>query len=175
MKVFKTSLLVLFLLCSLNLSAKTDISDTLRIVRDDEFLRYPFGVFHKFEAFKNQDIKAFHKAAFVRPYKDGGREHTVMFTFLSSYARFYLDRKTKKLETVNAIIQNKEMPLQNGVMIGMGRTDFLKKMGISGDDDTKANIVELSSKTEDIHHYYNFQNDRLVRITILSKLFYQKA
>ena len=175
MKVFKILFLAISLFSCMGLSAKPTASDTLRIVRDDEFLRYPFGVLESFKAFKAHYSGVLNiKSADVKPDQGGGMEHTKTFTVSANYARFYADKNTKRLETVSALVLNKEMPLQNGIMIGTERTDFLKKMKISADGDKTATVLELSSKSGDIHHFYHFQNDRVVRIMITSELAYQK-
>ncbi|WP_316843494.1 hypothetical protein [Pedobacter psychrodurus] len=175
MKYFKTFLLSLSMLYCISLPAKATALDTLHVIHGDEFLRYPFGMFQDFKSFKNQDISVLRsKISYVRPYQDEKKEATRTFNVGGSFVRFYANKDTKKIETINAIILNKGMPLQNDIMIGMDRSDFLKKLNISENASSNARVVELSSKTGDIHHYYDFQNDRLVRITILSKLFYQK-
>jgi hypothetical protein len=175
MKIFKTFLLSLSMLYCISLSAKATSLDTLHVIHEGEFLHYPFGVFHDFKDFKNKDVSVLRsKISYVSPYQDGKKEATKTFTVSGSFVRFYSNKGTKKLETINAVILNKEMPLQNDIMIGMDRSDFLKKLNISENGSSNARVVELSSKSGDIHHYYHFQNDRLVRIIILSKLFYQK-
>jgi hypothetical protein len=175
MTIFKTSLLAVCLLYCLNLSAKITFPDTLHVVREDQFLRYPFGIFRDFRSFNKERAKAIpSKGADVKPYKNGRKEQTKMFTAIKSYTRFYLDRNTKNLETVSAIILGGEIPLQNSIMIGMDRTEFLKKLNIPDSGAVKAGTVELTSKTGDIHHYYDFQNGKLIRIMIFSHLFYQK-
>ncbi|RBQ11427.1 hypothetical protein [Pedobacter miscanthi] len=175
MKNFRLTLLTACLICSLNFAAKAIIvQDTLHVVRDDQFLNYPLGTFNSFESFKNTNTKLIpSKSISVRPYKNGRTEPATMFALQKSYARFYLNKETKKLELIGSIILGNEMPLQNGIVVGMERTTFFKKMNIV-DENTSANTVEITSKTAGIRHFYQFKDNKLASIMIFSNLFYQK-
>lgn len=176
MKTIGIPLLAICLLFCMNVSAKTAAQDTLRIIREDEFLHDPFGIVENLKSFENTHKELLSiKQQSVRPYKNSRKEPTKMFVKGKSSVRFYLDQNSKKLETVAAIILDGNISLQNGVAIGAEKAEFLKKLNIPDEDAVQAaSIIELTSKGGDIHHYYNFQDNKLIRITIFSYLFYQK-
>jgi hypothetical protein len=95
-----------------------------------------------------------------------------MLTLNNSYVKFYLDHNSKNLEIISAIILSKDIPLENEIMVGISREDFLKKMKIGNGENV--DVINLTSTNKELNHYYTFKNDRLVGITIFSKHFYQK-
>lgn len=174
MKNFRLTLLAICLLCSINLSAKSIAQDTLHLVREDQFLRYPLGTSNSFRSFENAHKKLISSTGDkVKAYENGSTAPTKMFTLQKSYARFYPDKNTKKLELISSIILGSEIPLQNGVTVGMDRAAFFKQMNIP-EGNTSANTVEITSKTAGISHFYQFNDNKLSSIKIFSKLFYQK-
>lgn len=174
MKNFKILFSVICLFYGLNLSAKTIAQDTLHLVREDDFLRYPLGTSNSFRSFENAHKELISSTSDkIKVYRNGSTAPTKMFALQKSYARFYPDKNTKKLELINSIILGNEIPLQNGVIVGMERAAFFKKMNIP-DENAMASTVEITSKTAGIIHFYQFTANKLISIKIFSNLFYQK-
>ncbi|RZK38086.1 MAG: hypothetical protein EOO90_23470 [Pedobacter sp.] len=172
MRIIKSVLLLFLLVGYLSVHGKVSNIDTLVVVQNNDFLRYPFGKLKESKQFAIAGGVRNQSASFVRPYNSSKKEPARMLTLNNSYVKFYLDHNSKNLEIISAIILSKDVPLENEIMIGISREDFLKKMKIGNGDDV--NVINLTSTNKELNHYYTFKNDRLVAITILSKLFYQK-
>jgi len=172
MKAIKTLLLLSFPFFSLNLFGQVSVKDTVIAIKDNTFVNYPIGEFKNFKDFTNS-YKGIHwSVSTVKPYKNDIKEKARTFAVGKSYVKLYLNKQSKKLEVVNAIILSKDIPIQKDIIVGIDRKDFLKRLNISGNDYDKATVINIKSITGDINHYYRFQNDKLIGISIFSPLFY---
>lgn len=156
----------------------TVANDTLQLVPQNDFLTYPFGKFTTIKGFKNayagsiiSDTKRF------SPYPATPSQKAKLYYVLSgnSYVGTFLNKATQNLEIVSSIVLNDAFPLANGIKVGMSKADFLKRVtDTSVADLANIRIVHLAStENKAIHHYYQFSNDKLASITILSDYFYQ--
>ena len=151
-------------------------NDTLHLVLKDEFLYYPFGAFDDIESLQNSQPKTFitSKKMFA-PYKDNSfkKEKIYYLTANNSYLGAYFNKNTKKCEIVSSIILNNQIPLKNGISIGITKDDFLKIITnnpVIGK--STLNIVQVASQNKGINHFYKFADNKLVEIKILSEHFY---
>ena len=139
--------------------------DTLRIVTTLPFCYYPFGESKSISLFRLYNKKKYDIKIEVSKY---GKLYSS--SIKGSFVKYFLSTEANsdllKVQIISATITNPAYQLVNGFKIGMSKSELLNWYFIKPKEDLikKYKVVVFESGLTGIWHYYNFENDKLVKI-----------
>ena len=168
---------------SSTLKIKNDLlnNDTLHFVVTDSFLNYPFGAHAGIKNFRQAYPQTFVQSQkhSITPYKENSAKKEKVYYLAAvknskpSSIAIYNNKYTGKCELVMSLILTDQIALENGILIGMGKDEFLKKfIDATSTGAATGNIVWLQSTNKQTDHYYRFIDNKLVEIKMFTNHFY---
>jgi hypothetical protein len=148
---------------SLDLTAIRIKEDTLEIVSGAGFFYYPFGKFNTLKQLLAVNTGYDNTELFSKDTYSGDSTSINKLSIKNSFIKFLYSDETNRVEVLSGEITDTEMPLTNGIRIGMSKGDLLK-LFFDFVPANKFTIIEFKSALDGIWHYYTFENNKLISI-----------